>query len=73
MKRTPALRGDLPVVDGDYPVVICERCSVAMQVIGVGSASGRLKYHCLMCGGERWGKSLAQIEIDAVYYRPKKE
>ncbi len=50
----------------DYPKVICEKCSVPMDVIGVGSASGRLKYHCLKCGVEYWGKNLAAMQLGAL-------
>ena len=46
--------------NGDrYPKIICEKCSVPMVVIGLGSATGRLKYHCSVCGSEQWGKNPA--------------
>ena len=39
-----------------YPKIVCEKCKTDMRVIGVGSASGRLQYHCDICGAERWGQ-----------------
>lgn len=42
----------------DYPKVVCEKCKTEMQVIGVGTASGRLKYRCPACGVEFLGKNL---------------
>jgi hypothetical protein len=39
-----------------HPQLICEKCDKQMEVIGRGSASGRLRYRC-ECGNEQWGKN----------------
>ncbi len=49
-----------------YPKVVCEKCSVQMVVIGVGSASGRLNYQCPTCNATFWGKNLAAIQLGAL-------
>ncbi len=43
------------------PKLVCEKCKTDMKVIGVGTASGRLQYHCNTCGAERWGQNLGAI------------
>ncbi len=49
-----------------YPKIICEKCSLPMDVIGVGSSSGRLNYHCAKCGGTYWGKNLAAMQMGSL-------
>ena len=46
-----------------YPKIICEKCSIPMDVIGVGSATGRLTYQCSTCGNKYIGKNLAAMQL----------
>lgn len=49
-----------------YPRIVCEKCKTDMRVIGVGSASGRLQYHCDTCGAEKWGQNFAAMKIGSL-------
>ena len=49
-----------------YPQVVCGVCHVSMDVIGIGSASGRLRYHCSKCGVEQWGKNPAAMALGSL-------
>ena len=52
--------------NGEYPKIVCVKCSVPMDIVGVGTASGRLKYHCSKCGVEQWGKNLAAMTLGSL-------
>ncbi len=52
--------------ENGYPKLVCEKCSAQMDVIGVGSASGRLNYHCPKCGAKSWGKNLAAMQLGSL-------
>lgn len=49
-----------------YPKIICEKCKTEMKVIGVGTASGRLQYHCDTCGSDQWGKNFAAMKLGSL-------
>lgn len=49
-----------------YPVSNCERCSIAGEVIGQGSASGRLIYKCPECHAQWKGKNLAAMALGSL-------
>ena len=53
-------------VQNNYPKVICEKCSMQMNVIGIGSASGRLHYQCRKCSATCWGKNLAAMQLGSL-------
>ena len=50
----------------NYPVSNCERCSIAGEVIGQGSASGRLIYQCSKCNARWSGKNLAAMALGSL-------
>ena len=44
-----------------YPKIVCEKCKTDMKVIGIGTASGRLQYHCDTCGVNVYGRNFGAM------------
>ena len=44
-----------------YPKIVCEKCKTDMKVIGIGTASGRLSYHCDTCGASCYGQNFGAM------------
>ena len=49
-----------------YPRIVCEKCNSEMRMVGMGTASGRLQYHCDTCGKEVWGKNFAALVMGSL-------
>ena len=49
-----------------YPKIICDKCKTEMKVIGVGSASGRLQYHCDTCGADVRGQHFGAMMMGSL-------
>lgn len=45
--------------------VICEKCGVDAEPIGIGSASGRLYFRCPKCNVQLVGKNPAAVALGA--------
>lgn len=49
-----------------YPVLQCDACDIPMDMIGIGTASGRLCYQCPKCNAEKKGKNPAAMALGAL-------
>ena len=49
-----------------FPQSTCAKCQILVDATGVGSATGRLYYHCPQCGVEWAGKNAAAITLGSI-------